>query len=66
MRARISAALAQRGCERELDDSVPDDIVERLELEFGDGAFSLLDSDDIDELIASGAVWIPSIARKTR
>ena len=66
MRARISAALAQRGCEHELDDSVPDDIVERLELEFGDGAFSLLDSDDIEKLIASGAVWIPSIARKTR
>ena len=66
MRARTSAALVRNGCEHELEESVPDDIVERLELEFGDGAFSLLDSDDIDELIASGAVWIPAYAGKMR
>ena len=65
MRARTSAALAQHGCEHELDDSVPDDIVERLELECGDGAFTALDSDDIEALIASGAVWMPPIAGKT-
>ena len=64
MRARTSAALVRHAPEQEREETVADDLVERLELEFGDCAFAALDSDDIEELIASGAVWMPSVAGK--
>ena len=63
MAALTSGALARNTPEHEADESAADDALERLELEFEAG-FGALDSDDIEALIGSGAVWMPSDERR--